>query len=280
MPDVIKEYFRPGSLPHMWCPGCGTGIVLQSFLRAIHHMGYRRDDVAVVGGIGCSARAVSYIDFNTVHTTHGRALAFATGIKLAKPDLQVFVIMGDGDATAIGGNHLIHSARRNIDLNVLVINNSVYGMTGGQCSPLTPTGSRTATSPYGSLERQLNIVNLVAAAGGTFVARSTAYHAKLTGELIEQGVANKGFSFIEVISQCPTGFGRKNGTSDPAAMLQWQKDKAVMAEKYGKLPEEEAKGKFPIGVLFRDEAPDYTDIYLGMSSRAGRGKESGGKDND
>jgi 2-oxoglutarate ferredoxin oxidoreductase subunit beta len=263
----------------MWCPGCGTGIVLQSFVRAVHNLGLRRDDVVVVGGIGCSARAVSYIDFNTLHTTHGRALSFATGIKLAKPGLKVFVIMGDGDASAIGGNHLIHSARRNIDLNVLVFNNSVYGMTGGQCSPLTPTGSRTSTSPYGSVERQLNMVNLVAAAGGTFVARSTAYHSKLTTELIEQGTTNKGFSLIEVISQCPTGFGRKNAISEPAAMLKWQKDTAVMLDKFEKLSEEESRSKFPIGVLFRDEAPDYTDMYLGMSSRAGRGKESGGKGN-
>ncbi|GBF32623.1 2-oxoglutarate oxidoreductase, beta subunit [Desulfocucumis palustris] len=280
MPELIMDYFRPGSLPHMWCPGCGTGIVLQSFLRTVQRMGLSRDEVVVVGGIGCSARAVSYIDFNTVHTTHGRALAFATGIKLARPDLLVFVLMGDGDASAIGGNHLIHAARRNMDLNVLVINNSVYGMTGGQCSPLTPAGSKTATSPYGSMERQLNLTGLAEAAGATFVARSTAYHSRLTSDLIEQGIANKGFSFIEVISQCPTGFGRKNKMADPAAMLQWQKQSALPAEKFIDLPPGDAKGKFPIGVLYKNQAPDFMEMYLGMSSRAGCDNDNRGKGNE
>lgn len=278
MPDILK-YFRPDSLPHMWCPGCGIGIVVQSFLRAIEKKGFRRDDVVVVGGIGCSSRAVSYLDFNTVHTTHGRALAFATGIKLAKPQLIVFVIMGDGDAASIGGNHLIHTARRNLDINALVINNNVYGMTGGQSSPLTPAGSKTSTTPYGSMERQLDLPGLAAAAGATFVARSTSYHAKLTTDLIIQGVSNKGFSLIEVISQCPTGFGRKNKPGDPAAMLQRQKDLAVMQERYRELSPEEAAGKFPIGVLHRSQAPDYLEMYQEITARAGHAGCNGGKAN-
>lgn len=274
MQNDFMSYFRPGTLPHMWCPGCGNGIAVQGLLRAIDQLGLDRDKIVLVGGIGCSSRAVGYLDFNTLHTTHGRALAFATGVKMARPELIVFVIMGDGDATAIGGNHLIHAARRNMNLNVLMLNNNVYGMTGGQYSPLTPTGGMSTTSPYGNIERNLDAPELLKGAGASYVARGTAFHAKMLQGLIAQGIENNGFSFIEVIVQCPTSFGRKNNMPNPSDMLLWQKEHGVPLERYRELAPGEAQGKFPIGVLHRESAPEYTEQYAAMLKR--RGSDGGG----
>lgn len=264
----IEEYFRLEKMPHIWCPGCGHGIILGAMVRAIKELGYDQDKTVVVSGIGCSSRASGYLDFNTLHTTHGRALAFATGIKLARPELNIFVVMGDGDCTAIGGNHFIHAARRNIDLNAIIFNNNIYGMTGGQYSPTTPYDKKATTAPYGTIERSFDLVELAKASGATFVGRATAYHTKLLTQLIVQGAKNKGFSVIEAISQCPTSYGRRNKMGDPVEMIKWQKEHAVNVKAAENMTEEQLAGKFKIGVLHQSEAPEYTAMYDEIIARA------------
>jgi 2-oxoglutarate ferredoxin oxidoreductase subunit beta len=226
------------------------------------------DKVVVVSGIGCSSRAAGYIDFNTLHTTHGRAIPFATGIKLARPELTVVVLTGDGDAAAIGGNHLIHAARRNIDLTVILFNNSIYGMTSGQYSPETPTGAYGTTAPYGNVERPFDLCNLVTAAGASYVARGTAYHARQLPGLIEKGIRNKGFSFIEAISQCPIYFGRKNKLGNASDMLKWQRDSAVSPKQASTMSPAQLAGKFVIGELAENPAPEYTEEYEKIIEKA------------
>ena len=189
------EYLRHHKkFPHVWCAGCGIGIVMGSILRAVQKLELNQDDVAVVSGIGCTGRMPVYMDFNTMHTTHGRALAFATGLKMARPEMEIIVVMGDGDALAIGGNHFIHAARRNIDLTAIVVNNSIYGMTGGQSSPTTPLDACSATAPYGHIEQPFPICDLAMAAGAAFVARSTVYHVTELDKLIEQAMRKQGFA--------------------------------------------------------------------------------------
>ena len=257
---IIYDYLRTTKrFPSLWCPGCGDGIFLGALLRAIDKSGYTKDQIVLVSGIGCSGRITAYVDFNTLHTTHGRALTFATGIKLAKPELKVIAIMGDGDATAIGGNHFIHAARRNIEITAIVINNSVYGMTGGQLSPATPLEMKTATSPYGNLENPFDICNLAEAAGSVFVARSAVYHVMLTEKLISKAINKKGFAVLEIISQCPTQYGRRVGLSSAAEMMKWQRDNTVTVEKAKGLSEEELRGKIRIGVLVDKEALSYQE---------------------
>ena len=197
---IINKYFRPGRLPHIWCPGCGNGIILGSIAKAIDKLGLDQDTTSIVSGIGCSSRSSGYLDFNTVHTAHGRALTFATGIKLAKPDLNVIVCTGDGDATAIGGNHFIHAARRNIDLTVILFNNNIYGMTGGQYSPMTPPNSKATTAPYGTIEPAFDIVGLAKGAGATFVARTTTYHVQQMVDIDKQHpqIVNLGRELLRV----------------------------------------------------------------------------------
>ena len=258
---VIEKYLRKSALPHIWCPGCGHGILLAAILRAIDKQQLDQDKTIIVSGIGCSSRASGYMNFNTVHTAHGRALPFATGIKLAHPEFNVIVITGDGDATAIGGNHFIHACRRNIDLTTIIFNNSIYGMTGGQASPLTPHGAFATTAPYGQIDRSFDIAALAIAAGATYVARGTAYHAVQLTDLIAKGIANKGFSVIDGITQCPTSFGRKNKMGSPAQMLQWQKDHAVFIQAAGKMKPEELADKFVIGELHQGAAPEFTAEY-------------------
>jgi len=209
--EGIYKYLRTEKkFPLIWCSGCGNGIVLGSMLRAIDVIGLDKDQVAVVSGIGCSGRASTYVDFNTLHTTHGRALTFATGLKLARPEMTVLVIMGDGDALAIGGNHFIHSARRNIDLTAIIYNNYIYGMTGGQISPTTPQGMVASTARAGNIEAAFDIVKLAEAAGASFVARGTAFHVNQLDELMERAIRKKGFSVVDVITQCPPIYGRYN----------------------------------------------------------------------
>lgn len=263
-----EEYFRLEKLPHIWCPGCGHGIVLGAMVRAIKELGYDQDKTVVVSGIGCSSRASGYLDFNTLHTTHGRALAFSTGIKMARPELKVFVVMGDGDCTAIGGNHFIHAARRNIDLTAVIFNNNIYGMTGGQYSPMTPENKKATTAPYSTIERSFDLAQLAIASGATFVGRATAYHAKLLTQLIVQGARNKGFSMVEAISQCPTSYGRKNKMGDPAKMIKWQKENAVNVKAAGRMDAEQLKDKFTIGALHQSEAPEYTETYQELIRQA------------
>lgn len=259
--DLVKEYFRTEHLPHIWCPGCGNGIVTRAIVKAIDNLELSKDEVCIVSGIGCSSRASGYLDFNTVHTTHGRALAFATGIKFAKPELKVIVITGDGDASAIGGNHLIHAARRNIDITTIVFNNNTYGMTGGQYSPTTPTGDRATTAPYGNIDKSFDLCELAKAAGATYVSRSTVYTANMLIKQIENGIKNKGFSFIEALTICPTYYGRKNKKGEAVDMINYLKENAINIAAYDKLPEEERKGKFVIGELYKSSRPEYTEEY-------------------
>ena len=266
---LIYKYLRHDKkFPHVWCGGCGIGILLGSLIRAIDRIGYSKDEVVLVSGIGCSGRLPVYVDFNTLHTTHGRALTFATGVKLAKPELKVITIMGDGDATAIGGNHFIHAARRNIDLTAIIVNNNIYGMTGGQYSPTTPYGERATTATYGTVENSFNIAQLAVCAGAVFVARGTVFHTRLLDQLIEKALLKKGFSVVEVISQCQTHFGRLNKRGNQIEMLKWQRDHGVPVEKAQKVNPEEMAGKFEIGVLVNREAPTYHEEYLKIREKA------------
>ncbi|MHB8918179.1 MAG: 2-oxoacid:ferredoxin oxidoreductase subunit beta [Desulfocucumaceae bacterium] len=268
MPSDIIQYFREEMLPHIWCPGCGNGIILRDFAVSLERLGYPRDRVVIVSGIGCSSRAATYLDFDTVHTTHGRALPFATGIKMARPDLNVFVLMGDGDASAIGGNHLIHACRRNIGLTAVVFNNSIYGMTGGQFSPMTPLGKKATTAPYGMAEPSFDICRLAEAAGATYVGRATTYHNQLLTRLMVEAAQNPGFSLVEVVTHCPTSYGRRNGMASPGDMVRWQKDSAVPVNKVKDGSARLEEGQFTIGALHRHEAPEFTGAYLEVVKRA------------
>jgi 2-oxoglutarate ferredoxin oxidoreductase subunit beta len=271
----LEKYLRVQKLPHIWCPGCGHGIITQAVIRAIDESGIDADKTVIVSGIGCSSRAPGYMNFDTLHTTHGRALPFATGIKMANPDLNVIVITGDGDAAAIGGNHLIHAARRNIGLTVVCFNNNIYGMTSGQYSPLTPTGSYASTAPYGMIERPFDLCELVTGAGGSFVARSTAYHARHLTTMIKEALVYDGFSFVDALSQCPTYYGRRNKLRTPMDMLNWLKDKAVPAATWEKAAPEEKEGKFPIGILRNVPSRELTRVYDEVIGRAtGEGGKS------
>ena len=266
---LIHHYLRHDKkFPHVWCPGCGIGIILGALIRAIDHRGYEKDDIVLVSGIGCTGRLPVYVDFNTLHTTHGRALTFATGIKLAKPRLKVIVVMGDGDAVAIGGNHFIHAARRNIDLTAVIVNNSVYGMTGGQYSPTTPYGMKTATSVYSNVEHSFSISELAVTAGAVFVGRGTVYHAKLLESLMEKAFQKVGFSVVEIISHCHTQYGRMNRMGSAVEMMQWQRDHAVTMEKAAQMKEEELKDMFRIGVLVDRDLPPYQDEYEKVRRRS------------
>jgi len=260
--DVIHHYLRPKKkFPHVWCSGCGLGVILGSMIRSIAALQIPKDDIVVCSGIGCSSRLPVYVDFNTLHTTHGRAIAFATGVKVANSRLKVIVVTGDGDCLAIGGNHFIHACRRNIDLTVILANNWIYGMTGGQFSPTTPTGSRGATAPYGNIEQNFDPAKLAIAAGAAYVARSTVYHVDQLDKMIKGALDKKGFSLVEVISNCHTYFGRLNKMSDPIDMLKWQKKHAMPIQAARKLPPEKMEGKFVTGLLHDEDKQEYCDRY-------------------
>lgn len=266
---IRHKYLRHDKkFPHVWCPGCGIGIVLGSLIRGIDRLGLDKNDLVLASGIGCSGRLPVYVDFNTLHTTHGRALTFATGIKLAKPSLNVITVMGDGDATAIGGNHFIHAARRNLNLTAIIINNQTYGMTGGQYSPTTPYGSMSVTSIYGHIEHAFSIAELAVTAGASYVARGTVYHVPALDKLIAKGIEKEGFSVIEIMSNCHTQYGRRNKMPDPVTMMKWFKEHAVTASKAKRMTPEEMKGKFAIGVLTDIDKPSYTEEYQKIRDRA------------
>ncbi|MBE5906550.1 MAG: 2-oxoacid:ferredoxin oxidoreductase subunit beta [Lachnospiraceae bacterium] len=271
--ELINKYMRPEHLPHIWCPGCGNGILMRNVAQAIDNLGLDHDKVVIVSGIGCSSRAAGYMDFNTIHTTHGRAIAFATGIKLANPELEVIVIAGDGDISAIGGNHLIHAARRNIGITVVVFNNNIYGMTGGQYSPTTPRGEKGTTAPYGNIDRSFDIAGLAYGAGASFAARGSSYHVQQTTAYIQQGILHKGFSIIDCASVCPTYYGRKNKKGSAVDMMKYQRDNAVMQEKAVNMTAEELKGKLVIGVLAHTNYPEFTAEYQKLIDRLGREAE-------
>jgi len=215
------ELLRADRLPHIWCPGCGLGIVMGCFVEAMRASGIPQNKHIVVSGIGCTARIPGYLNLDTYHTTHGRAIAFATGIKVANPDLEVSIIAGDGDLFNIGGNHLIHAIRRNVDLNIFCVNNFNYGMTGGQFGATTPPGARTSTTPYGNYEASFNIPYMVAAAGAPFVARWTALHSRQLLQSMLRAFQVRGLAFIEIVSPCPPTFGNLNNFNDALAMMHY-----------------------------------------------------------
>lgn len=265
--ELVTKYYRTQNLAHIWCPGCGNGIVTRAIVKAIDALGLEKDNVCIVSGIGCSSRAPGYLDFNTLHTTHGRALAFATGVKFANPKLTVIVITGDGDSSAIGGNHLIHACRRNIDITTIVFNNNTYGMTGGQFSPTTPTGDKGTTAPYGSIDPNFDLCNLAQAAGASYVARGTIYSANALEKNIQEAIKNKGFSFVEAMSTCPTYYGRKNKKGTAVDMVEYLRDNAINKTAWDKLPDEKKEGKFVIGELHNATRPEYTEQYNKLLDR-------------
>ncbi|MBF0200453.1 MAG: 2-oxoacid:ferredoxin oxidoreductase subunit beta [Desulfamplus sp.] len=267
---AIKDYLRQRYFPHMWCPGCGHGIVLNALIRAVQGMGLDKNDIVMTSGIGCSARISGYVDFHTLHTLHGRALAFATGVKLSKPELTLLVPMGDGDALAIGGNHFIHAARRNIDITAIVMNNRIYGMTGGQFSPLSGIGKKATTAPYTTIDSNFDVVKMAVASGATFVARTTAYHVLEAVDLLQKAISHKGFSVVEILSQCPTHYGRKNKEGDASSMMEFQKSKTG---KLGSKALEKDPTLIPRGIFVDDkDASEYCSAYDKIIETAMKGR--------
>ena len=258
-PSRFMKYLREERLPHIFCPGCGHGIVLNTIFNGIELSNKEFENISMVSGIGRSSRIPGYVKCDSLHTTHGRAIAFATGLKVANPKQDVLVVSGDGDATSIGGNHLIHAARKNIDLTVVCINNDIYGMTGGQISPTSPQGSFATTAPYGSTDKPFNIAEVAKAAGATYVAKYTTNQPIQVSNAIKAGLENKGFSLIEVISQCPTYYGRKNKLRTPIQMLNWIKDSTVTIEQAKEMTEEELEGKIITGVYVDKPRKEYIE---------------------
>ena len=262
---AVKDYLRERFFPHMWCPGCGHGTVLNGLLRAVESLGMSRNEFVMVSGIGCSSRISGYVDFHTLHTIHGRALAFATGVKMSMPELNLIVPMGDGDALSIGGNHFIHAARRNIDITAIVMNNRIYGMTGGQYSPLTGYGQLATTAPYQNIDHDFDVVELATAAGATFVARTTSYHVQQMTKILKRAILHEGFSVVEVMSQCPTYFGRKNRLGSAVDMMTSFKEITTPIGSKAKQANPELIER---GVFVEKELPEYCSEYEKVIERA------------
>ena len=263
------NYLRTSKMPTLWCWGCGDGVIVKSVIRAIDAMGWNMDDVCVVSGIGCSGRFSSYVNCNTVHTTHGRAIAYATGIKLANPDKHVIVITGDGDGLAIGGNHTIHGCRRNIDINHILINNFIYGLTNSQTSPTTPQGFWTVTAQWGNIDPNFDAAKLATAAGATFVGRETVINPTRIEKMLIEGFKHEGYSFFDIFSNCHINLGRKNKMGEATQMVKWIDERTLPKAKFEALSDEEKKGKFPTGVLFKDENRiEYCKAYAKVKEAA------------
>lgn len=269
--QIVNKYFYTHQFPTMWCPGCGNGTVAMAMARAIDRLELDFDKVIHVAGIGCACVAHWYTTFTALQTAHGRALAGATGIKLANPELTVVVTLGDGDCAAIGGNHLIHACRRNIDLTAIVYNNFNYGMTGGQVGPTTPLEAITSTAPEGNLEPPFDLCKLAEAAGATYVARGAVYYVRELISLIERGIKHKGFSFIDVFTPCPTVFGRRNKLGTPGQMFKAQQNSTVPVKKAQQMSPDELQGKWVRGVLAEKEAPEFTEEYDKLIARVQKG---------
>jgi 2-oxoglutarate ferredoxin oxidoreductase subunit beta len=263
---AVKDYIRKRFFPHIWCQGCGHGIVLNSMLRAVDQLGMNKNEIVMVSGIGCSSRISGYVDFHTLHTLHGRALAFATGVKMSMPGLNVIVPMGDGDALSIGGNHFIHAARRNITMTAVVMNNRIYGMTGGQYSPLTCYGDLATTAPYTNIDHDFDVVKLATAAGASFVARTTTYHARQITEILKAAILHEGFSVVEVMSQCPTYYGRKNKKGSASDMMEWFKENTTPI---GSKARQQNPDLIERGIFVQEEGkPEYSSEYDKIIARA------------
>lgn len=224
----LNKYFREERMPHMWCSGCGIGTALNSFLNALDKSGYDKNKVAIVSGIGCTGRVAGYVNVDSFHTTHGRAIPFAEGLKAASPDTKVVVFSGDGDLVSIGGNHFIHAGRKNMDITVICVNNLNYAMTGGQVSATTPMKAITATAPYGSFCEPFNLPFLAEAAGAVYVARWTVFHVRELQKAMSEALNKKGFSFVEIISPCPTLFERRNKMGNGLTRMKFYKDNSVV----------------------------------------------------
>jgi 2-oxoglutarate ferredoxin oxidoreductase subunit beta len=263
------EYLRTDKMPTLWCWGCGDGVILKAVVRAIDKMGWNMDDVCIVSGIGCSGRFSSYINCNTVHTTHGRTIPYATGIKLANPDKHVIVVAGDGDGLAIGGNHTIHGCRRNIDLNFILINNFIYGLTNSQVSPTTPKGMWTVTTQEGNNEPSFDACRLAEGAGATFVGRQAVLDPQKLEKLFVEGFSHKGFSFFDIFSNCHINLGRKNKMGEARDNLDWIDSITVGKNKFDQMSPEERVGKFPTGVLKKEEGvEEFCDSYDKIIAKA------------
>jgi 2-oxoglutarate ferredoxin oxidoreductase subunit beta len=265
----LAKYIRPSAKSTANCPGCGNGILAQSILRAIEELGLTLDDFVFVSGIGCAAWIPSPSFFaDVLHTTHGRPIAFATGIKVVLPEKRVMVISGDGDLTAIGGNHLIHAARRNIAMSVFCVNNGIYGMTGGQVAPTTPLGLTTVTTPFGNAENPFDICELVKGAGASFVSRWTTYHPRQLVRTAKKAIQKRGFAFVEVLSQCPVEFGRKTGMGNAVQMLEWYKTKSVTVTRAKTMRPEELSDKILVGEFVDIEKPELIETLAGIRAKA------------
>ncbi len=278
MPASIPYEYRylrsKKRFPHVWCPGCGIGIVMGSIIRSVDAMEWDLDDIVMVSGIGCTSRMPVYVDFNTLHTTHGRSLAFGTGVKMANPRLNVMSVMGDGDALAIGGNHIIHAARRNIDITAVIVNNNNYGMTGGQFSPTTPLGARTATTPYGMIEPDFDVCKLMEGAGASFVARGTVYHVTELDTLLLKAFRKTGFSVVEVLAPCPTNFGRANRQGGPVEMMKLLKDNTINTSQLKAMKEGQAEGKVVRGIFVDRDDVSYGERYQTLCENARKAAEA------
>jgi 2-oxoglutarate ferredoxin oxidoreductase subunit beta len=258
----LDRFLKEGRIPHIWCSGCGIGIAFNAFVRALDKGKFDCDKTVVVSGIGCSGRAAGYLNLDTYHTTHGRAIPFATGLKLANPRLKVVVFSGDGDLFAIGGNHIIHAARRNVDMTVICINNFNYGMTGGQGGPTTPLEARTTTTPYGCAENPFNLIYMAEAAGAVYVARWTVLHTYEMRDAMMEGMNKRGFSFIEVISPCPTGYARRNKLGSSLDLMRFYRDNSYLTDELD--PENTAlplRGRVAVGKFVDREKPTFTDMW-------------------
>lgn len=269
--NPANEYLRTDRMPHIWCPGCGLGTTVNCFVRAVKTCELPRDQICVVSGIGCTGRVAGYIKMDSFHTTHGRPIPFATGLKLANPELKVVVYSGDGDLVAIGGNHFIHAARRNIDLTIICVNNFTYGMTGGQVTPTTPIDAIASTAPYGNIEEPFNLPYLAESAGAVYVARWTTFHVRQSTKAMKEAIQKKGFSFVEIISPCPTLYGRRNKLGNGLEMMRYYKQNSIV--KNGADTREvglEFNGKIVCGKFLDRERPTFLESYnTKMAARFG-----------
>ncbi len=270
----VKKYLRNLKLP--FCPGCGAFTVMNAFLKAVHELGYEDlSSFVFCSGIGCSAWIPSpYFIADSIHTLHGRSIPVATGVKLMRPSLNVVVFGGDGDIVGIGLSHFIHAARRNLDILVIMVNNMVYGMTGGQVAPTTPFKAKTTTTPYGNFEQPLDAANLAVVAGANYVARWTTAHQNELKEAIKKALCLNGFRFIEAISQCPTAFGRRVGFKDAGEMVKWFKEKAIPIEQAKKLGEEDLTQKIILGEFIQRKRQTLTETVYSAIKEASNVEEN------
>jgi 2-oxoglutarate ferredoxin oxidoreductase subunit beta len=258
----LWKYLRDGSLPHFFCSGCGVAQILNFFLKAADEISLDFDKLVGIGGVGCTARIPVYMKADVLHGVHGRTLPWATGIKLHKPDLKVVIFAGDGDAVAIGGNHLIHAARRNLDVTMIVANNLTFGMTGGQMAPTTPPTVKTATTPYGNQETPFDLCKLAVTSGATFVARWTTHKPKRAIQSIKKALLHEGFSFVEIVCQCPTNFGRRAlSTDDAVECLEWIKENSATIRQAAEMSPETLVNKFVLGEFVDVNRP----VFAGSS---------------